>query len=212
MRIVIALGGNALLRRGQPMTAQNQRENVRIAAEQISKVYKGNELVIAHGNGPQVGLLALQGTAYYQHVDNKVEAYPLDVLGAETQGMIGYMIEQEMGNLLPKDVPFATLLTQVEVDKADPAFQNPTKFVGPVYEKAEAARLAAEKGWSIKQDGDKFRRVVPSPLPKRIFELNPVKWMLEKGAVVVCAGGGGIPTYYESEVKLAGIEAFIDKD
>ena len=118
MRIVIALGGNALLRRGQPMTAQNQRENVRIAAEQISKVYKGNELVIAHGNGPQVGLLALQGTAYYQHVDNKVEAYPLDVLGAETQGMIGYMIEQEMGNLLPKEVPFATLLTQVEVDKA----------------------------------------------------------------------------------------------
>ena len=212
MRIVIALGGNALLRRGQPMTAQNQRENVRIAAEQISKVYKGNELVIAHGNGPQVGLLALQGTAYYQHVDNKVEAYPLDVLGAETQGMIGYMIEQEMGNLLPKDVPFATLLTQVEVDKADPAFQNPTKFVGPVYEKAEAERLAAEKGWSIKQDGDKFRRVVPSPLPKRIFELNPVKWMLEKGAVVVCAGGGGIPTYYESEGKLAGIEAVIDKD
>lgn len=128
MRIVVALGGNALLRRGEPMTADNQRENVRIAAEQIAKVAPGNELVIAHGNGPQVGLLALQGAAYDQ-----VSPYPLDVLGAETEGMIGYMIEQEMGNLLPFEVPFATILTQVEVDGKDPAFQNPTKPIGPVY-------------------------------------------------------------------------------
>ncbi len=208
MRIVVALGGNALLRRGEPMTADNQRENVRIAAEQIAKVAPGNELVIAHGNGPQVGLLALQGAAYDQ-----VSPYPLDVLGAETEGMIGYMIEQEMGNLLPFEVPFATILTQVEVDGKDPAFQNPTKPIGPVYSREEAERLAAEKGWSIAPDGDKFRRVVPSPRPKRIFEIRPVKWLLEKGTIVICAGGGGIPTMYdEAGKKLSGVEAVIDKD
>lgn len=208
MRIVVALGGNALLRRGEPMTADNQRENVRIAAEQIAKVAPGNELVIAHGNGPQVGLLALQGAAY-----DKVSPYPLDVLGAETEGMIGYMIEQEMGNLLPFEVPFATILTQVEVDGKDPAFQNPTKPIGPVYSREEAERLAAEKGWSIAPDGDKFRRVVPSPRPKRIFEIRPVKWLLEKGTIVICAGGGGIPTMYdEAGKKLSGVEAVIDKD
>ncbi len=208
MRIVVALGGNALLRRGEPMTADNQRENVRIAAEQIAKAAPGNELVIAHGNGPQVGLLALQGAAY-----DKVSPYPLDVLGAETEGMIGYMIEQEMGNLLPFEVPFATILTQVEVDGKDPAFQNPTKPIGPVYSREEAERLAAEKGWSIAPDGDKFRRVVPSPRPKRIFEIRPVKWLLEKGTIVICAGGGGIPTMYdEAGKKLSGVEAVIDKD
>lgn len=207
MRIVIALGGNALLRRGEAMTAENQRQNVKIAAEQISKVYPNNELVIAHGNGPQVGLLALQGAAY-----TAVEPYPLDVLGAETQGMIGYMIEQEMGNLLPEDTPIATLLTQVEVDKNDPAFQKPTKPVGPVYSKEEAEKLAKEKNWDIAPDGDKFRRVVPSPRPKRIFEIKPVQWLLEKGAVVICAGGGGIPTYFPTPDRLEGIEAVIDKD
>lgn len=206
MRIVIALGGNALLRRGEAMTAQNQRQNVRIASEQIAKVHKGNELVIAHGNGPQVGLLALQGASY-----TPVETYPLDVLGAETEGMIGYMIEQELGNLLPKDVPMATILTQVEVDKADPAFQNPTKPIGPVYDKAQAEKLAQEKGWHIAPDGDKFRRVVPSPAPKRIFEIRPIKWLLEQGTVVICAGGGGIPTCYEGDM-LVGVEAVIDKD
>ena len=158
MRIVIALGGNALLRRGEVMSAENQRENVRIASEQMARVAPGNELVIAHGNGPQVGLLALQGAAY-----KAVSTYPLDVLGAETEGMIGYMIEQEMGNLLPFEVPFATILTQVEVDQADPAFQHPTKPIGPVYSKDEAEQLAAEKGWRIAPDGDKFRRVVASP-------------------------------------------------
>ena len=207
MRIVIALGGNALLRRGEEMSAANQRENVQIAAKQIAKIYEGNELVIAHGNGPQVGLLALQGASY-----QKVKTYPLDVLGAETEGMIGYMIEQEMGNLLPQEVPMATILTQVEVDKADPAFQNPTKPIGPVYDKAEAEQLAKDKGWSIAPDGDKFRRVVASPRPKRIFEIRPVKWLLEKGSVVVCAGGGGIPTYYDHEGHLTGVEAVIDKD
>ncbi|HSC82619.1 MAG TPA: carbamate kinase [Pseudomonas sp.] len=206
MRLVIALGGNALLRRGEAMTADNQRVNVRIACEQIAKVAPGNELVIAHGNGPQVGLLALQGNAY-----DPSNPYPLDVLGAETEGMIGYMIEQELGNLLPFEIPFATILTQVEVDSADPAFKNPTKPIGPVYSKADAERLAAEKGWSIAPDGDKFRRVVASPRPQRIFEIRPVKWLLEKGSVVICAGGGGIPTMYENG-KLQGVEAVIDKD
>ncbi|NWA05087.1 carbamate kinase [Pseudomonas gingeri] len=207
MRIVVALGGNALLRRGEPMTADNQRANIRIATEQIAKVHAGNQLVIAHGNGPQVGLLSLQAAAYTQ-----VSPYPLDVLGAETEGMIGYIIEQELGNLLDFEVPFATLLTQVEVDPDDPAFQHPSKPIGPVYAKAEAEQLAAEKGWSIAPDGDKFRRVVASPKPKRIFEIRPIKWLLEKGSIVICAGGGGIPTLYGEDGKLKGIEAVIDKD
>jgi carbamate kinase len=207
MRIVIALGGNALLRRGEPMTAENQRDNVRLAASQIALIAPGNELVIAHGNGPQVGLLALQGAAY-----KAVETYPLDVLGAQTEGMIGYLIEQELGNLLPFEMPFATILTQVEVDPHDPAFQHPTKPIGPVYSKEEAERLAKERGWSIAPDGDKFRRVVASPRPKRIFEIRPIRWLLERGAIVICAGGGGIPTCYDENHKLIGVEAVIDKD
>ena len=207
MRIVIALGGNALLRRGEALSAENQQENVRLAAKQMAKVQPGNELVIAHGNGPQVGLLALQGAAY-----TEVETYPLDVLGAQTEGMIGYMIEQEMGNLLPQEVPFATILTQVEVDKADPAFQSPSKPIGPVYSHEDAQRLAQEKGWHIAPDGDKYRRVVPSPRPQRIFEIRPVQWLLERGTVVICAGGGGIPTYYDHNGHLRGVEAVIDKD
>jgi carbamate kinase len=209
MRIVVALGGNALLKRGEPMTHDAQRANIKIAAQALAPVAQKHQLVLAHGNGPQVGLLALQASAY-----KEVEAYPLDVLGAQTEGMIGYMIEQELGNLLPFEVPFATILTMVEVDPEDPAFKNPTKFVGPVYEKAEADRLAAEKGWVVKQDGNKWRRVVPSPLPKRIFEIRPVKWLLEHGTVVICAGGGGIPTMYEAGKQrwLTGIEAVIDKD
>src|SRR5574340_577427 len=207
MRIVVALGGNALLRRGEPMTADAQRANVRIAAEALAAIYPGNELVVTHGNGPQVGLLALQGQAY-----NADEAYPLDVLGAQTEGMIGYMIEQEMGNLLPFAVPFATILTMVEVDPADTAFQNPTKFIGPVYAADMAEKLRAEKGWTFKLDGEKWRRVVPSPLPKRIFEIRPIRWLLEKGTIVSAAGGGGIPTVYDDGRKLRGIEAVIDKD
>ena len=208
MRIVVALGGNALLRRGEPMTADNQRANIRIATEQIAKIHPGNELVIAHGNGPQVGLLSLQAQSYKPD-----EAYPLDVLGAETEGMIGYIIEQELGNLLPYEVPFATLLTQVEVDGKDPAFNDPTKFIGPVYAREEAERLAKEKGWVVKPDGDKYRRVVASPRPKHIFEIRPITWLLEKKTVVICAGGGGIPTMYDEKRKLlSGVEAVIDKD
>lgn len=209
MRIVVALGGNALLKRGEPMTHDVQRANIRVAANALAPVAREHELVLAHGNGPQVGLLALQASAY-----KEVEAYPLDVLGAQTEGMIGYMIEQELGNLLPFETPFATILTMVEVDPSDPAFRNPTKFVGPVYEKAEAERLKAEKGWVLKRDGAMWRRVVPSPLPKRIFEIRPIKWMLEKGTIVICAGGGGIPTSYDParERWLTGIEAVIDKD
>ncbi len=207
MRVVVALGGNALLRRGQALTAENQRENVRVAAQAMAPIAEEHELVISHGNGPQVGLLALQGAAYKPD-----EAYPLDVLGAQTEGMIGYMIEQEMGNLLPFEVPFATMLTMIEVDPADPAFENPTKFIGPVYEEADARRFAEEKNWAIKPDGDKWRRVVASPLPKRIFEIRPIKWLLEQKTIVICAGGGGIPTIYDENRKLHGVEAVIDKD
>jgi len=209
MRIVVALGGNALLKRGEPMTADVQRHNIKTAANSLAAVAQEHQLVLAHGNGPQVGLLALQASAY-----KEVEAYPLDVLGAQTEGMIGYMIEQELGNLLPIEVPFATILTMVEVDPKDPAFQNPTKFVGPVYDKAEADRLAQEKNWAFKQDGNKWRRVVPSPLPKRIFEIRPIKWLLEKNTVVICTGGGGIPTMYlpDETRTLVGVEAVIDKD
>lgn len=209
MRVVVALGGNALLKRGEKMTADVQRANIRTAAKAMAPVAKEHELVISHGNGPQVGLLALQGAAYKPD-----EAYPLDVLGAETEGMIGYMIEQEMGNLLPFEVPFATLLTMVEVDGNDPAFQDPTKFVGPVYDKPEADRIKAEKNWVFKQDGNKWRRVVPSPLPKRIFEIRPIRWLLERKTIVICAGGGGIPTMYEDgkDRHLIGVEAVIDKD
>ncbi|KZL14375.1 MULTISPECIES: carbamate kinase [unclassified Pseudovibrio] len=208
MRVVVALGGNALLRRGEAMTAENQRKNARIAAKALAPLYDdGHEVVITHGNGPQVGLLALQGAAYEQ-----VEAYPLDVLGAETVGMIGYMIEQELGNLLPFEKPFATILTQVEVDPNDPAFKDPTKPIGPLYSKEEAERLADEKGWSIREDGDKWRRVVPSPLPKHIFEIRPIKWLLDHDVLVIAAGGGGIPTMYNEEKKLVGVECVIDKD
>jgi carbamate kinase len=209
MRVVVALGGNALLKRGEPMTAEVQRNNVKTAAATLAPVARNHQLLISHGNGPQVGLLALQAAAYQE-----VEAYPLDVLGAQTEGMIGYVLEQEMGNLLPAEVPFATILTMVEVDPSDPGFENPTKFVGPIYSKAEADQLAAEKGWIFKPDGDHWRRVVPSPEPKRIFEIRPIRWLLEKNVVVICAGGGGIPTMFapDAERTLVGVEAVIDKD
>jgi carbamate kinase len=209
VRVLVALGGNALLKRGEPMTAEVQRANVRTAARALAPVAARHQLVLSHGNGPQVGLLALQAAAY-----TEVEAYPLDVLGAQTEGMIGYLIEQELGNLLPAEVPFATILTMIEVDREDPAFADPTKFVGPIYDDAAATALAAEKGWVFKRDGDHLRRVVPSPAPKRIFEIRPIRWLLEQGTVVICAGGGGIPTSWVpgQERTLGGVEAVIDKD
>ncbi|RWA15184.1 hypothetical protein MBRU_11240 [Mycolicibacterium brumae DSM 44177] len=201
------MGGNALLQRGQPMTSENQRSNIRLAAERIAAVVPGNEVVVAHGNGPQVGLLALQSAAY-----TEVAPYPLDVLGAQTDAMIGYVIEQELGNLLPGHQQLATMLTMIEVDRNDPAFQNPTKPIGPVYDKETAEALAAESGWAIAPDGDKFRRVVASPKPKRIFEIRPIRTLVENGVVVICAGGGGIPTMYDENNDLQGVEAVIDKD
>jgi len=207
--VVVALGGNALLKRSDPMTADAQRRNVRLACKALAPLAEKYNLVIAHGNGPQVGLLALQAASY-----TACEPYPLDVLGAQTQGMIAYMVEQELGNLLPFEKPLATVLTMVEVDSNDPAFADPTKFVGPVYDKAQAVELAAAKGWIFKLDGQSWRRVVASPKPKRIFELAPIKWLIEKGTVVICAGGGGIPTVYlpDGTRTLVGIEAVIDKD
>ena len=209
MRIVVALGGNALLRRSDPPTSEAQRRNIRTAAKALAPLAAEHEIVLAHGNGPQVGLLALQAAAYDQ-----AEPYPLDVMGAGTEGMIGYMVEQELGNLLPFEKPIATILTMVEVDPEDPAFDDPTKFVGPCYSEQTARDLAAAQGWTVKPDGDSWRRVVASPEPRRIFELAPIKWLIEKGAVVICAGGGGIPTAYLPDGKriLAGIEAVIDKD
>jgi carbamate kinase len=207
MRTVIALGGNALLRRGEELTSENQRANVRVACEALAPLALTHELVVSHGNGPQVGLLALQGAAY-----TKVPIYPLDVLDAETQGMIGYLVEQELGNRLPMDKPLATLLTMIQVDEHDPAFDEPTKPIGPIYDKATADELALTRDWTFKPDGDAFRRVVPSPEPKRIFELRQIEWLLERGCVVICAGGGGIPTTYRPGRQLVGVEAVIDKD
>jgi carbamate kinase len=207
LRILVALGGNALLRRGEALTAENQRRNVRVAAEALAPLGREHQLIVSHGNGPQVGLLALQSEAYDQ-----MAVAPLDVLGAQTEGMIGYMIEQELGNILPFEQPFATVLSMVEVDPEDPAFQHPSKPIGPAYDGAEAHRLAAEKGWTMAPDGDGFRRVVASPLPRRIFQIRPVKWLLEHGCIVICAGGGGIPTMYGADGKLRGAEAVVDKD
>jgi len=207
VRVVVALGGNALLRRGERISPKAQIANVRTAARALVPTALAHELVISHGNGPQVGLLALQALA-----DGGGEPFPLDVLGAETEGMIGYVIERELGNLLPYEKPLATILTMVEVDPEDPAFQHPTKPIGPVYTEEEAKRLAEEHGWTVAPDGPHWRRVVPSPRPRHIFELRPIRWLLERGTVVICAGGGGIPTMYGPDGALVGAEAVIDKD
>lgn len=206
MRVVVALGGNALLKRGEPMTAANQRHNVRIAARALAPLAQWHTLVISHGNGPQVGLLALQAEVY-----GPVESYPLDVLGAESEGMIGYLIEQELRSLLPAH-SLATMLTMVEVDAGDPAFENPTKPIGPVYDDAEADRIRAEGRWSVERDGEHWRRVVASPAPKHVLEIQSIQWLLERGVIVICAGGGGIPTVREQDGRLLGVEAVIDKD
>ena len=208
MRIVVALGGNALLRRGDPLTTEIQRRNVRIAAEAIAPMAEEHDIVVVHGNGPQVGLLPLQteslpGAAHY----------PLDVLDAGAQGMIGYLIQQELRSLLPPPHQVATLLTMVVVDPDDPAFARPAKFVGPVHDKDTADALARTKGWTFRRDGAAWRRVVASPEPRQILEILPITWLLERGAVVLCAGGG-VPAMHLSSRPgtLVGVEAVIDKD
>ena len=208
MRIVVALGGNALLKRGEPMTADTQRANVRRAAASLAElIAAGHQIVVTHGNGPQVGLLALQSAA-----GPKDGAFPLDVLGTESEGMIGYLIEQELGNLLAEGTPIATLLTQVRVDAKDPAFAAPTKPIGPVYEEETARKLAGERGWRIARDGDKWRRVVASPMPIEILEMPVISLLVERGIVVICGGGGGIPVVARADGSLIGVEAVIDKD
>jgi carbamate kinase len=208
MRVVVALGGNALLQRGQPMTADAQRTNVRIAAKALADLARDHQIVVAHGNGPQVGLLALQGAAY-----DPGAPWPLDVLGAETEGMIGYLIEQELMNALPDGSHCATLLSRVEVDANDPAFDAPSKPIGPVYTTSEAAQVARDHGWSMVTEATGGRRrVVPSPLPLRIVGLEAIKVLLDAGHTVICAGGGGIPVVRNAEGEMTGVEAVIDKD
>ncbi len=207
MRVVIALGGNALLQRGQPVSTDIQRKNMHRAGGSIAEVAREHEVVLTHGNGPQVGLLALQEAAYSQLFQN-----PLDVLGAETEGMIGFLIEQELSNRLP-DREVVTILTRVEVDPDDPAFRNPTKPIGPSFEPDEAREIAARLGWTLAPDNGKLRRVVPSPKPKRILPIRTIRRLVEGDCVVICAGGGGIPVIWHPEKEgWRGVEAVIDKD
>lgn len=208
MRVVIALGGNAILKRGEVMSAENQRQNVRRAALAIAEVIAaGHRVVVTHGNGPQVGLMALQDMAYDQAL-----ASPVDVLGAETEGMIGYLIEQELGNVISAPNRIATLLTQVEVDASDPAFRKPSKPIGPLYGSKEATALAEKHGWVMVPDGSHFRRAVPSPQPKRILEIGVIRLLIEHDVTVICTGGGGIPVVKRKDGSYAGVEAVIDKD
>lgn len=207
MRIVIALGGNAILQRKQPLEESIQRKNIAEAAKLIAKAAHEHNVIVTHGNGPQVGLLALQNEAY-----KKVSPYPLDVLGAETEGMIGYLLAQELKNAAPtKEI--AALLTQTLVDARDPAFSAPTKFVGPVYNEQDAKQLQQEKNWCMKADGDFYRRVVASPKPVRIIEEQIIKHLLTMpNLLLICAGGGGVPVIQNEDTTLDGIEAVVDKD
>jgi carbamate kinase len=206
MLVVLALGGNALLRRGQPLEAELQRRNLLVAAKALAPIARKHQVVITHGNGPQVGLLALQAAAY-----KDVQPYPLDILGAESEGMIGYLIEQGLANELP-DREIVTLLTQVEVETDDPALANPSKPIGPIYGEAEARLLATRSGWALIPDGPGFRRAVASPAPRRIREINAIKLLIRSRTIVICAGGGGIPVVVTSAGSLQGVEAVIDKD
>ena len=206
MRVVAALGGNALLRRGEPAEAELQRRRVAEAARSLAELAREHELVITHGNGPQVGLLALQSAAY-----GEVAPYPFDVLGAESEGMVGYLLEQALWNELP-DRQTAALLTQVLVDPRDTAFEEPSKPIGPLYDEATARRLAAERGWTVRRDGQRWRRVVPSPDPQTIVEIDTIRTLVDLGVIVICAGGGGIPVVEDRAGRLHGVEAVIDKD
>ncbi|TMR12517.1 carbamate kinase [Nonomuraea turkmeniaca] len=207
MRVIVALGGNAVLRRGQQPDAAVQIANVRAAVRTLARLAGEHELVITHGNGPQVGLLALQSAAD----PNLSGPYPFDTLGAQTQGMIGYWMQQAMQNALPGR-PVLAVVTQTLVTAVDPAFENPAKFVGPVYDREEAEKLAAEHGWTVKQDGRQWRRVVPSPAPRRIVETRLIRKLIREGVIVICAGGGGIPVVRDERGRLTGVEAVVDKD
>jgi carbamate kinase len=190
------------------MTVQAQRANVKRAVVALRPLFDaGHQLVVTHGNGPQVGLLALQAAA-----GPTEGAYPLDVLDAESEGMLGYMIEQELENALPGGRLIATLLTQIVVDRRDPAFRHPTKPIGPVYDKTKAEQLVQARGWRTAQDGKGWRRVVASPQPKQILEARVIELLVTQGVTVICAGGGGIPVLERSDGTLLGVEAVIDKD
>ncbi|MEO6317148.1 MAG: carbamate kinase [Acidimicrobiales bacterium] len=206
MRVVVALGGNALIRRGEPLDAAVQRANLKTAAAAIAELAEDHQVIVTHGNGPQVGLLALQNEAY-----TPTMPYPLDILDAETEGMVGYLLEQELGRHLDRD-RLACLLTQVVVDPLDPAFLTPTKPIGPVYGRDEADLLRTSRDWTLHPDGDGWRRVVPSPKPCQIVELNTIRLLVDHGIVVICAGGGGIPVVPDGDDGLRGVEAVIDKD
>jgi carbamate kinase len=204
--LVVALGGNALLQPGELPDAETQRRNVARAIEPIAALARAHHLVITHGNGPQVGLLALQSEAL-----GSVPGYPLDILDAESEGILGYLIEQEIGNALPgREV--ATLLTRVEVAADDAAFDAPSKPVGPVYPGDEARRLGEQRSWRMRDDGRGFRRLVASPKPRRILGLATIRVLVDAGHLVVCAGGGGIPVTVDAEGAMIGVEAVIDKD
>lgn len=206
MLVVAALGGNALLRRGETPDIDLERHNVKTAVPALAQIASEHQLVITHGNGPQVGLLALQGESV-----PGVRPYPLDVLDAATEGMIGYLVGQELSNALP-DRQVATLLTRVVVDSGDPAFAHPTKPIGSVYERADAERLARERGWTIAPDGTRFRRVVASPEPQAIVELDTIRLLVDAGRLVICSGGGGVPVVVDRDGSARGIEAVVDKD
>jgi carbamate kinase len=207
MRIVVAVGGNALLERGEAPDAEIQQRHIRVAVDALAALARGDQLVITHGNGPQVGLLALESATD----PALARPYPLDVLGAQTQGMIGYWFVQGFQNAVPGR-EIAGVITQTLVSAADPAFADPAKFVGPVYAEADARRVAAERGWTVKADGNAWRRVVASPSPLRVVETRLIRRLLDAGAVVICAGGGGAPVVRNRLGELEGVEAVVDKD
>ena len=206
MLLVVALGGNALLEPGQSPDAEIQRTNVRNAIGPIAALARDHDLVITHGNGPQVGLLALQSEAL-----GGVAGLPLDILDAESEGMLGYLIEQEIANALPER-EVAMLLTRVEVAVDDAAFATPSKPVGPAYGSEQTRQLAEQRGWKMRDDGQGYRRLVASPKPRRILELATIRILVDAGHIIVCAGGGGIPVTLDAGGAMIGVEAVIDKD
>ncbi|MGD8199203.1 carbamate kinase [Ornithinimicrobium sp. W1679] len=207
MRIVVALGGNALLRRGQVPDADAQVENIRRAMKELAPLTDDHEVVITHGNGPQVGVLAIESA----NDARLTQPYPFDALGAMTQGLIGYWILQAIGNERPYR-QLAAVLNQTLVDADDPAFEDPTKFVGEVYDEETARALAERNGWQVRRDGEHWRRVVPSPRPREIIETQLIDHLLDESIIVVCAGGGGVPVVRTATGDLRGVEAVIDKD